>query len=314
LTRRALLTGFRPRASVFLGAALALACATAARPPARPPAPSRVLAPELALSDGLDVAVRVDIAALGAELGQAPAREFLLDALSLGDSERATQLLGRSLDRAALLWFGLPMPRASAASSVLVLRGHFSDLAEEADWSRRDSGVEQLELDAGNPGYARVYRLPGDEQLLWAPSDELPSVERAIAGSVAEAALRPPERGAVSIAARPAGVLERAGARYPELTEHFRGVRRIEAFAEPTAGMWRADLTLDFDTATQAADASAVLERLRQTLAERRCAIGVVARAVAVTRFERDVRVQTVLIGPELEAVKACVLGEGCCA
>jgi hypothetical protein len=280
----------------------------------RPPAPSRALAPELALPEGLDVAVRVDIGALGAELGQAPARQFLIDALSLGDSERAAQLLGRSLDRAALLWFGLPAPRAASPSSALVLRGHFSDLADEADWSRRDSGVEQLELDADDAGYARVYRLPGDEQLLWAPSAELSRVERALAGDVAEAALRPPERGAVSIAARPEGVLERAGAHYPELTEHFRGVRRIEAFAEPTAGMWRADLTLDFGSASQATDASDVLERLRRALAERGCAVGAVARAVAVTRFERDVRVQTVLVGPELDAVKACVLGEGCCA
>jgi hypothetical protein len=56
-----------------------------------------------------------------------------------------------------------------------------------------------------------------------------------------------------------------------------------------------------------------VLERLRQALTGRGCAIGVLARAVAVTSFERDVRVQTVLVGPELAAVKACVLGDGCC-
>jgi hypothetical protein len=41
--------------------------------------------------------------------------------------------------------------------------------------------------------------------------------------------------------------------------------------------------------------------------------VGVIARALAVTSFGRDVRVQTVLIGPELDVVKACVLGEGCC-
>lgn len=316
MTRATLVSGLWRRAGVAVGATLALACAGADAAPSRPKAPIRALAPELPLPDGLDVAVRVDVPALSSELGQAPARQFLLDALSLGASERAAQLLGRSLERTALLWFGLPVSNEPAPpSSVLVLRGHFADLAAMPGWSRRDSGVEQLELDpAEDAGYARVYRLPGDEQLLWAPSAELPRVERALAGDVDGEPLRPPERGAVSVAARPEGVLERAGARYPELTERFRGVQRIEAFAEPTAGLWRADLTLDFASAEQAADASEVLERLRQALAQRGCAVGAVARALAVTRFESDVRVQTVLIGPELDAVKACVLGDGCCA
>jgi hypothetical protein len=138
-------------------------------------------------------------------------------------------------------------------------------------------------------------------------------VEHALAGDAAETVLRPPERGAVSVAARPEAVLAQAKARYPELVQRFAGLRRIEAFAEPTAGMWRADLTLDFASAAQAAEASALLERLRQALTRRSCAVGVVARAIAVTSFEHDVRVQTVLIGPELEAVEACVLGDGCC-
>lgn len=279
--------------------------------------PSVAAAPELPLPSGLDAAVRVDIAALSSELGQAPTRQFLLDALSLGAaSEHAARNLGQALDRTALLWFGLPAPSAAAArANVLVLRGHFGDLFDDQRWSRRDSGIDVLEL-AGDDaaGYARVYRLPGSEQLIWSPSSELVGVERALAGDAVEPALHPPERGAVSVAARPAGMLERVASRYPELSERFRGVRTIQAFAEPTAGMWRADLDLDFASAAQASEASGLLERLRQALTRRGCAVGVVARAVAVTSFERDVRVQTVLIGPELEAVKACVLGDGCCA
>jgi hypothetical protein len=272
--------------------------------------------PELPLPTGLDVAVRVDLAALSAELGQALTRQFLFDAVRLAGSERAATLLRRSLDRAALLWFGLPAASAmDGPSNVLVLRGHFSELEDDGGWSRRDSGVELLELDAdgAGDGYARVYRLPGAEMLIWAPSAELSRVERALAGDTTDPALRPPERGAVSLAARPAGVLARAESHYPELAQRFRDVRRIEAFAEPTAGMWRADLTLDFASAARASEATEVLERLRQALTGRGCAIGVLARAVAVTSFERDVRVQTVLLGPELAAVKACVLGDGCC-
>lgn len=304
-----------PSLLLALCAALSLACG-AERAPARAPAP-RVLAPELPLPSGLDLAVRVDVAALSAELGQALTHRVLLDAVSLAGSERAATLLGRSLERAAVLWVGLPAAAdVRGASSVLVLRGHFSDVDDGAGWSRRDSGVELLELDAASAatGYSRVYRLPGAEMLVWSPRAELADVERALAGEAIEEALRPPERGAVSLAARPEGMLARAEARYPELAQRFRDVRRIEAFAEPTAGMWRADLTLDFASAAHAAEATDVLERLRQALTARRCAVGVVAHAVAVTSFERDVRVQTVLIGPELDAVKACLLGDGCCA
>jgi hypothetical protein len=304
-----------PWANLALAAALSLACSAERAEPRAPE--RRPHAPELPLPNGLDMAVRVDIAASSAELGQAPMRQFLLDAVSLAGSERSATLLGRSLDRAALLWFGLsPASSNRDPARVLVLRGHFADLGDAASWSRRDSGIELLELDAaaGSASDSRIYRLPGAELLVWAPASELPGVERALSGAAVEAALRPPERGAVSLAARPEAVLARAAARYPELAQRFAGLRRIEAFAEPTAGMWRADLTLDFESAAQAAEATDVLERLRQALTQRRCAVGVVARAVAVTSFERDVRVQTVLIGPELDAVKACVLGDGCCA
>lgn len=314
MSRRAFLSGVVPWSGVVLGAALALGCAAADGPPAA--APRRPLPPELPLPDGLDLAVRVDVAALSAELGPEPTRQFLLDALRLGDSARADALLARSLERAALVWYGLPAPGASPTpSSVLLLRGHFAELGQDPGWSKTDAGLAQLELaPAGGDGYARVYRLPGDEQLLWAPGAELPRVERALAGELAEAVLAPPERGAVSLAARPEGVLERARARYPGLAERFQGMTRIEAFAEPTAGMWRADLELEFASADRAAEASEVIERLRETLGQRGCAVGVVARALAVTRFEGEVRVQTVLVGPELDALKACVLGDGCCA
>jgi hypothetical protein len=118
----------------------------------------------------------------------------------------------------------------------------------------------------------------------------------------------------VSVAARPDGLLERDGSRFPELAERLRGIRRIEAFAEPTSGMWRAELTLDFASPEQAADVSAVALRLKQVLGQRSCAVGLVARASVVSSFGRNVRVQAVLLGPEVEALEACLLGNGCCA
>jgi hypothetical protein len=274
---------------------------------------------QLPLPADLDVALRVDLASLSADLGEGPTQQFLLDAVSLDQAPPVTALLERSLARATLLWVGVPAPDPNGSTAkVLVLRGRFADLdgaAGAPGWVRQLSGAETLELaGAGTTGYARVYRLPGAEVLIWAQSAELAGVERALWGEPDEAALRPPERGAVSVAARPRGLLGRYGSSYPELAERFRGIRSIEAFAEPTAGLWRADLTLDFASAAEAADVSSVIERLRQVLGKRTCAVGVVARALVLSSFEHSVRVQAVLLGPEVETVKACVLGSGCCA
>jgi hypothetical protein len=118
----------------------------------------------------------------------------------------------------------------------------------------------------------------------------------------------------VSVAARPGPVLSLYERRYPELVERFRGLRQLEAFAEPTAGTWRADVFLDFASTEQTSQASSVIERLRGALVQRACAVGVIARALSVTTFERNLRLQAWLEGPELESVLACVLGSGCCA
>jgi hypothetical protein len=277
------------------------------------------LSNELPLPADLDVAVRVDVASLASELGEGPTHQLLLDAVGRDGDPRGAALLERSLARATLLWVGLPARSAPALNdSVLLLRGQFAalkgSLAATEGWSRQDSGVETLDLATPAAGYARIYRLPGDELMLWTPRAEMAGVERALQGAPAAAGLRPPERGAVSVAARPEGLLERFGSRFPALADRLRGVRRIEAFAEPTAGMWRADVTLDFASAEQAADVNAVIERLKLALGKRSCAVGMVARALVVSSFGRNVRIQTVLLEPEVKAVEACVLGNGCCA
>jgi hypothetical protein len=295
-----------------------VACSLACAGADRPRAPDR-RANDLPLPADLDVAVRVDVGSLGGELGEAPTRQLLLDAVSQGAASEVAKLLERSLSRAAVLWVGVHGGAPGTTGTVLVMRGQFANLsagdAATVAWSRQDSGITTLDF-AGAPatGYARVYRLPGDELLIWAPRAELAGVERALRGDPSTPALRPPERGAVSVAARPDGLLERDGSRFPELAERLRGMRRLEAFAEPTSGMWRADLTLDFASAEQATEVSALALRLKQALGKRPCAVGLVARATVVSSFGRNVRIQAVLLGPEVKALEACVLGNGCCA
>jgi hypothetical protein len=266
--------------------------------------------------------VRVDLAALGGELGDPLARQLLFDAVSLGESPRAAKLLQQTLQQTSVLWVAVPgQGPLDGADKVLLERGHFANVAVEGfgGWQRRPSGLDWLEVsDAaqGASGYARLYRLESHQMLVWASHGELAEVERTLArrrSPAVEPGPIPPERGAVSVAARPGPLLALYERRYPELVERFRGLRQLEAFAEPTAGTWRADVFLDFATAEQATLASSVVERLRAALVDRACAVGVVARALTVTTFERNLRLQAWLEGPQLESVLGCVLGSSCC-
>jgi hypothetical protein len=303
----------------LLALGLLIGCARqAAAPPVRRPAPVGTPLPA-----GLALAVRVDLGLLRGELGRELAGQVLLDAIARdaagGEPSAPVQpLLGRALAQSDVLWLGFPSITQPEPESVLLLRGHFTSLAPTepgARWSEDASGTATLELDAGErPGYARVYRPPGDELLAWGPSSAQPALERALRGSGRDRVMRPPERGAVSVAANPEPLLARYAPRYPELTERFRGLRRLEAFAEPGVGAWRADVTLDFDTPDQAREASVVAERLREAIAQRACAVGALARALTISIFERNLRVQAALLGPDLDVVRACVLGNGCCA
>jgi hypothetical protein len=293
--------------------AFALACG-------RPPEPRTAAHREvgaLPLPSDLGAVVRVDAAALSAELGGELAQKVVRDAVGVAATSPSA-LLVRSLTAANVLWLGLPtLSAAEGAPGVLLLRGHFASLSEpQPDWSTLDGSVRVLELSdpLASAGYSRVYALPGDELWVWASAAELTSVEGALRGRASSAVLRPPERGAVSLAANPEDLLARSRAHYPELSERFTGLTRFEAFAEATQGIWRAEVTLEFAAAAQTASAGEVVERLKGALAERSCAVGALARGLFVSRFERSLRVQAWLEGPALEAVRGCVLGATCCA
>lgn len=313
----------RSTSAAFGRAALVLAGALACGgAPRALPAPVEATPVGPALPPGAALTVRVDLASLGGELGGPLARQLLFDAVSLGEPAPAAQLLQSTLERTSVLWVAVPAEEPlDGGAKVLLTRGHFAHLAaaELGGWQSRPSGLEVLDLAKSPPapsGYSRVYRLQGDEELVWASGGELDEVERALTrrSAVEEPALAPPERGAVSIAAQPGPLLALYERRYPELVERFRGLRSLEAFAEPTAGTWRADVFLGFATVEQASEASSVLERLKAALAGRGCAVGAVARAATVSTFERDLRLQAWLEGPALESVLACVLGSSCCA
>lgn len=300
-------------------ACLGFSCARPAPTPALPNARQGAAS----LPADLDVAVRMDVAALGREFGTALAQRLLLDTVGGGDDPSDSKLLEQALGRSELAWLGL---RSGAplddAAKVLILRGHFAGLpltgkSSVLGWTavETESGLTRYLRTTTRPGaYARAYYPPGQELLIWASQQEVPAIEGKSTERSDAAGLRPPERGAVSLAARTERLRERYASRYPELVARFDGVTLLEAYVESSVAGWTAQVSLRFETSEQASNASPILQRLQQALGKNPCALGVVVRGAEISAFESHIRLSTRLDPKRLEAVKACILAEACCA
>jgi hypothetical protein len=275
--------------------------------------------PQPALPADLDVALRVNVDLLTTELGESVARRLLVDAVTAPD-EADTSLLERALTRADLLWLGFRSGGSlDTAEKVLILRGHFSDVlpdhgAPAAGWRASSPGLAfpHFLSDATRPGaLARLYPR-GEELLIWSTAAEGQSVEQVLERGSDPSSLRPPERGAVSAAAR-SERLRIYLDHYPQLAEHFAGVQLLQAYVDPSAAELDLELELRFETPAQALGARDVVDKLRQGLARQPCAVGVVAQVANVSVFERSLRVLARLQPEQVGGVEACVISGKCC-
>lgn len=296
----------------------AFACSAVAPPPAQP---SAMQQPQGALPADLDMAFRVNLQLLASELGQPLAEQLLVDTLGEGDAP-ASSLLRQALKHSELMWLGVRAGAAlDAAEKVLILRGHFAEVlrrqpAADSVWAASTPALRprQFSRGAGRLG-ALVHVYPvGDELLLAASAAQVSAVERWFERGTDNLGLRPPERGAVSAAARPERLRELYLQPYPELAAHFSGTRQLQAYFDVRAESLIFELELSFQSAAQAADASHVFEQLRLQLASHPCAIGGVARAAHVSVFERSLRLLGRLDPARMRGLEACILGGECCA
>ena len=298
--------------------AAVLACSGVSPPPAQPNA---TLQPHEALPADLDVAFRVNLQLLASELGRPLAERLLLDTLAEGDAP-GSSLLGQALKHSELLWLGVRggMP-IDAAEKVIIMRGHFAEVlrrppAADGIWtaSTPELRPRQFLRAAGGPGaLVRLYPI-GDELLMAASAAQVSAVEAWFERGTDNLGLRPPERGAVSAAARPERLRELYMQPYPELAAHFAGARQLQAYFDVRAEHLTFELELGFQSSAQASEASHVLEQLRLQLANHPCAMGGVARAAHVSVFERSLRLLGRLDPARMRGLEACIFGGECCA
>jgi len=296
----------------------ALACSAVGPPPAQPNAMQQ---PQGALPADLDLAFRVNLQLIASELGRPLVEQLLVDTLGEGHTP-ASSLLGQALKHSELLWIGVRagMP-IDAAEKIVILRGHFAEVLRRqpgADGAWTASTPElrprQFSRGAAQPGaLVRLYPV-GDELLLAASAAQVSAVERWFERGTDDLGLRPPERGAVSAAARPERLRELYLQPYPELAAHFSGTRQLQAYFDVGAQWLTFELELSFQSSTQASDASHVFEQLRLELAKHPCAVGGVARAAQVSVFERSLRVLGRLDPARMRGLEACIFGGECCA
>lgn len=239
---------------------------------ARAPVPAPVLAqPSDAIPGDLDLVVRLDLGRIRQVLG-ADALRKLRERAGFGpDAEHEDALIIDSLERADTAWLGLRLAeRRELVDSVLIVRGNFRDMdvrsyRAEPGWSgQRDLGggwrcFEREPRRRSSP--ARAYaRL--DELFVFVTPAEIDSVERVLERGIRDAHPTPPERGIVSLAARPhafsAGLRQRA----PAAARFLAKSERLEASADLAADRLKVEIAMtmeDEGSARRTADATGLL-------------------------------------------------------
>ena len=267
-------SAWRPRAELAIGlwaTLLALgACGAEPRPPALGPAPS-LAQPSDAIPGDLDLVLRLDLGRMRQVLGADAVRNLRRRSGVGAASADDEALIGDSLERAETAWLALRLAeRRELVDSVLIVRGNFREMDIVKYQADPAWGGEQ-DLGGGWRMYertpkqraaaARVYaRL--DEILVFVTAAEIDGVERVLERGVRDAHPTPPERGIVSVAARPrafsAGLRQRA----PAAARFLAKSENLEASADVLGDRLKIELSMTMDSeesARRAADAAGLL-------------------------------------------------------
>ncbi len=277
---------------------------------------------QVALPADLDLALRLNVQLLENELGDALTQRLLLETLTGARALSEAPWLGKALAQSELLWLGLRAGGSlAAAEKVLILRGHFANLLPPdstpgSGWTPATPrpGTPHWSRDASDPGaFVRLYAA-GEELLVLASAAEAPGLERSLRQAAQDpSSLRPPERGAVSAAARPERMRELYLDRYPQFAARLSGVRMLQAYVEPGAIELALELELGFEAPEQALSAADVFDKLQQELQRQPCALGLLAQAARISVFERRLSLLAQLRPEQVDGLKACVLAGRCC-
>jgi hypothetical protein len=269
----------------------------------------------------LDLVLRVDLDQLAAQLGADVGRRLALEAIDgPDDADPGRPLLERTLARSDRLWLGVRSRGSEHVPELMLLtRGQFATVLPDtktgdAIWSASEEGAApHFERQLTTPGaLTRMYPL-GEGLLAWASAGEIAGLERRIAGSTG-GGVRPPERGAVSLAASAERLRERFSGRFPELTSRFAGAELVSGYVERADAGLHAEVTLSLGSPAQASEVAELVTTLLAQLARRGCLAGTLARSAQVSVFERSVRAHARLEAEQVSGLGACILDGACCA
>jgi hypothetical protein len=287
------------------------ACAPA-RLPAPPPGPA-LSEPTDALPADLDLVVRVD-------LGKMRRGMPLTRLTELSHRVGAADLIGRALERADTVWIGLrPETALGEADNVLVLRGRFVGFdprpAAPPFSGPRDLGggwrMYERDVPASRAASARVYaRL--EDLLVFVSTAEIDSTERAIDKRQRGTPMIPPERGAVSLAARAAPVRSWLAEHVPTAAAALRRATRIAAHADLSAAGLEAELEIKFESADQAKAAADTSGLLARVVGVSDGLVGRLARRLRIESVADELVVRLVLDDRELAELVACSQSRPC--
>lgn len=252
-------------ATLALIVAGASACAPGGRAVAPPPLAPRFDQPALTIPADLDLVVRVDLKRLRAVLGLegGAVLDELTRHLPAEEPDRDTAALTRRLfSRAETLWIAArPGLAPELTDSVVVLRGDFrgqvpSALGGSPAWrAAQDLGGDVRRFERPPPALRSapaVLYVQGGSVAVLGSTAEIDALERTIEQGKVDAAVRAPEAGIVTFAARLTDLTRRLRERAPTVAGILRGAESIEGSVDHAVTEFRFRVDVHFAGAPEA--------------------------------------------------------------
>lgn len=299
--------------------AFAIACAESrGAPPAAPPLDR----PASAIPGDLDIAFRIDLTKARRVFGPRVADNVRLEIVDEQEDPATAILLARAIERADAMWVafrpGLP---ARLTDNVLVLRGDFRSVDPLNDarggWAHPvDLGGGYFLFERPRPKWrsapARAYAFV-DERLVFVSEAEIDSVERVLEYRIDDDHVDPPDRGLVSIAARPGPVSGLLAAQFPAIATVLDQATSLQGYADAGEEGLRGTLEAGFATEDDARKAARQADALLSVLRQARGLVGRVARSAESSAVGRRLLIRLSTDGPGLAKLVGCLQGASGC-
>ncbi|MEZ4227069.1 MAG: hypothetical protein R3B13_39385 [Polyangiaceae bacterium] len=261
------------RRGFVLGSALLAACGPRSVGPP-PPAPAGLARPEAALPPELDLGFRLDLARVRGALGHSALVRMRQQAAERmgGQPEHERMIADLLLHSDVMLLALRPSIKVSQLDHVLICRGRLGDFEprsyalEPRFGPAMDLGADLRRHDRDSRKRiepARIYLSAADMVVLVTPA-AIDSVERRVEEGVLDAALEPPAKGLLSVAARGPALAQWVEGRSTRLAALLSQSKEVSGHADLNAASLVANVTLtvdDGETATAIADALRTLGR-----------------------------------------------------